>query len=120
MTADDKVEENQLIDDQPKSSRRRSSSASDEKKSKKKKKDKGEKKGKKKDKKPKLKTIANKKLGKLTAEEKELMKHDWKEFTGDVGSISYEWMGNVIALRWRHDYLYYDNPDSMTAFIDIN
>ena len=84
MTADGKVEENQLIDDQPKSSRRRSSSASDEKKSKKKKKDKGEKKGKKKDKKPKLKTIANKKLGKLTAEEKELMKHDWKEFTGDV------------------------------------
>ena len=31
-----------------------------------------------------MKTIANKKLGKLTAEEKELMKHDWKEFTGDV------------------------------------
>merc|ERR1712062_98224 len=41
-----------------------------------------------------------------------------KRFEGDVGSISHEWMGEIIVLRWKTDSN--TTYNSMTAFIDIN
>ena len=32
-----------------------------------------------------------------------------KKFTGDVGSISYVWMGKVVGLRWKTDEPEYNN-----------
>lgn len=61
-------------------------------------------------KKPKLMTIANKKLGKLTKKEKELFKSDWSEFKADVS------MKNLInaldkSIKRRRRLYISDNPE---------
>jgi len=61
-------------------------------------------------KKPKLMTIANKKLGKLTKLEKELFKSDWSEFKADVS------MKNLInaldkSIKRRRRLYISDNPE---------